>query len=190
MDSPNTTTTSGQTPPDQSMTRRCPYDIRVEPRMEQPARWFPFLVSFLALLVALIIGGFILAFAGGDPIRSYIHIARASFGSLGVISDTIVKATPILFTGLACGIAFRMRLWNIGAEGQFIMGAFGAGAVVLTPILPASTPLWIFLPVMAMAGFIAGGIWGLIPGFPESFTGIDFNMYNIYLDLGITYKIF
>lgn len=165
MDSPNTTTPTGQIPPDQSMTRGFPYSIRVEPRMEQPARWYPFLVSFLALLIALIIGGFILAFAGGDPIRSYIHIARASFGSLGVISDTIVKATPILFTGLACGIAFRMRLWNIGAEGQFIMGAFGAGVVVLTPILPASTPVWIFIPVMAFAGLIAGGIWGFIPGF-------------------------
>jgi simple sugar transport system permease protein len=58
-----------------------------------------------------------------------------------------------------------MRLWNIGAEGQFIMGAFGAGAVVLIPILPESTPVWIFIPVMALAGIIAGGIWGFIPGF-------------------------
>jgi len=165
MDSPNTTLQSGETPPDQSMTSRFPYRVRIEPRMEQPARWYPFMVSILALIVALIIGGFILAFAGGDPIRSYIHIARASLGSIGVISDTIVKATPILFTGLACAIAFRMRLWNIGAEGQFIMGAFGAGAVVLIPILPESTPVWIFIPVMALAGIIAGGIWGFIPGF-------------------------
>ena len=75
--------------------------------------------------------------AGGDPIRSYLHIARASFGSLGVLSDTIVKATPILLAALACSVAFRMRLWNIGAEGQFIMGAFGASAIILAPVLPA-----------------------------------------------------
>ena len=165
MDSPKTATQSGQTPPNQPVTSRIPFRVRIEPRMEQPARWYPFMVSLIALIVALIIGGFLLAFAGGDPIRSYIHIARASFGSIGVISDTIVKATPILFTGLACGIAFRMRLWNIGAEGQFIMGAFGAGAVVLTPLLPESTPAWVFIPVMALAGIIAGGIWGFIPGF-------------------------
>ena len=165
MDSPNPSTQSEQIPPNQPMTRGFPIKVRFEPRMEQPSRWFPFMVSLGALIVALVISGFLIAFAGGDPFRTYAHIARASFGSIGVISDTIVKATPILFTGLACAIAFRMRLWNIGAEGQFIMGAFGAGAVVLIPILPESTPVWIFIPVMALAGIIAGGIWGFIPGF-------------------------
>jgi simple sugar transport system permease protein len=97
--------------------------------------------------------------------RSYIHIARASFGNLGVISDTIVKATPILLTSLACCIAFRMRLWNIGAEGQFIMGAFGASFIILWPVLPAETSPWIFIPVMAMAGMLAGALWGFIPGY-------------------------
>ena len=77
-------------------------------------------------MVALFIGGMIILFAGGDPIRSYTHIAKASFGSLGVFSDTIVKATPLILVGLACSVAFRMRLWNIGAEGQFFLGAFGA----------------------------------------------------------------
>ncbi len=65
------------------------------------------------------------------PWQSYVHIAEASFGDIGVLSDTIVKATPILLTALACSVAFRMKLWNIGAEGQFIMGAWGASAVVL-----------------------------------------------------------
>lgn len=165
MDSPNPSTQSEQIPPNQPMTRGFPIKVRIEPRMEQPSRWFPFMVSLGALIVALVISGLILSFAGGDPFRTYAHIARASFGSIGVISDTIVKATPILFTGLACSIAFRMRLFNIGAEGQFIMGAFGAGAVVLIPILPESTPVWIFIPVMALAAIIAGGIWGFIPGF-------------------------
>jgi len=165
MDSPNPSTQSEQIPPNQPMTRGFPIKVRIEPRMEQPSRWFPFMVSLGALIVALFISGLILTFAGGDPFRTYAHIARASFGSIGVISDTIVKATPILFTGLACSVAFRMRLWNIGAEGQFIMGAFGAGAVVLIPILPESTPVWIFIPVMALAAIIAGGIWGFIPGF-------------------------
>lgn len=162
MASPNSSTNPK---PNQPLSKGFPIRIRIEPRLEQPPRWFPLLVSLGALFVALVIGGFLIAFAGGDPFRSYAYIARASFGNIGVISDTIVKATPILFTSLACAIAFRMRLWNIGAEGQFIMGAFGASAVVLTPLLPESTPAWIFLPVMALAGLIAGAFWGFIPGF-------------------------
>ena len=97
------------------------------------------MISLIAVVIALIIGGLVIAYAGGNPFRSYAHIARASFGSIGVLSDTIVKATPIILTGLACSIAFRMKLWNIGAEGQFIMGAFGAGAVVLSGFLPPET---------------------------------------------------
>jgi simple sugar transport system permease protein len=58
-----------------------------------------------------------------------------------------------------------MKLWNIGAEGQFIMGAFGAGAIILTPILPAETPRWIFIPVMILAGMAGGAFWGFIPGY-------------------------
>ncbi len=110
-----------------------PFLIHIEPRLSEPQRWYPAAVSLGAIFLALIIGGILIALAGGDPFRSYAHIAEASFGSIGVLSDTIVKATPILLTSLACSIAFRMRLWNIGAEGQFIMGAFGASAIVLNP---------------------------------------------------------
>ena len=66
--------------------------------------------------------------------------SNAAFGSVGVISDTLVKATPLLLTGLACALAFRMRLWNIGAEGQLLLGAWGASAVVLAPLLPPARP--------------------------------------------------
>ncbi len=145
--------------------RRFPYRIQIEPRLSVPPAWYPAVVSVGAILLALVLGGIVISLSGGDPLRSYAHIARASFGSLGVISDTIVKATPIILTALACSVAFRMKLWNIGAEGQFIMGAFGAGAVVLTPLLPADTSPWIFIPVMVLAGMLAGAIWGWIPGF-------------------------
>jgi ABC-type uncharacterized transport system permease subunit len=141
------------------------YRFRLEPRLEQPGWWFPLLVSLGAIVVALFIGGIVITFSGGNALRSYAHIARASFGSLGVLSDTIVKATPILFTSLACVIAFRMRLWNIGAEGQFIMGAWGASFIVLMPVLPAETSPWIFIPAMAIGGMLAGAMWGYIPGY-------------------------
>lgn len=147
------------------LTKRTHYHIRIEPRLTEPPRWYPALVSLGAIVVALILGGIVITFVGGDPIASYVHIAKASFGEIGVLSDTIVKATPILLTALACAVAFRMKLWNIGAEGQFVMGAFGASAVVLIPILPPETPRWIFIPIMVLAGMAAGAIWGFIPGF-------------------------
>ncbi|RPH59649.1 MAG: ABC transporter permease, partial [Chloroflexi bacterium] len=138
-----------------------------------PPAWFPAAVSLGAVIVALIFGGVIIAVVGGNPFATYAHIAGASFGSLGVLSDTLVKATPILFTALACSIAFRMKLWNIGAEGQFIMGAWGAGAVVLTPILPAETPTWVFIPVMILAGLALGAAWGFIPGYLKAKLNVN-----------------
>ena len=145
--------------------RRTTFRIQIEPRLKEPPSWYPALVSLLAILVALVAGGIVIQAAGGDAIKSYVHIAKASFGDTGVLSDTIVKATPILLAALACSVAFRMKLWNIGAEGQFIMGAFGASAIVLAPVLPATTSRWIFIPVMILAGMAAGAAWGFVPGY-------------------------
>ena len=141
-----------------------PLRLHLELRLSEPPRWYPVAVALGAILVGLILGGVVIAFAGGNPFASYAHIARASFGSVGVLSDTLVKATPILLTSLACSIAFRMKLWNIGAEGQFIMGAFGASAVALIPVFSPEASRWIVLPVMMAAGMAMGAFWGFIPG--------------------------
>ena len=130
-------------------------------------------MTIAAVAVALIISGVIIAAIGGDPVRSYLHILNAAFGSVGVVSDTLVKATPLLLTGLACALAFRMRLWNIGAEGQFLLGAWGASAVVLAPVLPAGTPGFIVIPAMMLAGALAGALWGLIPGVLRARLGVN-----------------
>jgi general nucleoside transport system permease protein len=172
-----------ETTPPRTGLRPGSFRIKLEPRLQEPPRWYPVAVSLGAILIALILGGIVIAFAGGDPLRSYAHIARASFGNLGVLSDTLVKATPILMTALACSIAFRMKLWNIGAEGQFIMGAFGASAVVLAPLLPAETPVWIFIPVMIVAGMLMGAVWGFIPGYLKA----KFNVNEIISTLMLNY---
>jgi simple sugar transport system permease protein len=140
-----------------------PFAVRLEPRLDIP-RWLSPALTAGALVTALLISALILAAVGADPIRVYLHIVRSSLGSTGALSDTLVKATPLILTGLACALAFRMRLWNIGAEGQLLLGAWAASAVVLVPILPAGTPGAIVLPVMLLAGFIGGAAWGLIPG--------------------------
>ena len=136
-------------------------------------RWLPVASSLGAVVVALIIGGVILWASGGNPFRSYAHVLRAASGNLGVFNDTLVKASPLIMIGLACTLAFRMRLWNIGAEGQFYAGAFGASAVVLAPILPPETPAWIMLPTMMLAGFIAGALWGFVPGYLKAKLNVN-----------------
>ncbi len=143
---------------------RFPFTVRVEPRLETP-RWLGIVTSVGALVLAFVIGGAIIALAGGDPIRSYQHIFKAAFGNVGVLNDTLVKATPLILVGLACALAFRMRLWNIGAEGQFFLGAWGASAVVLIPLLPKTTPRPFMLLTMAAAGFICGALWAWLPGY-------------------------
>ncbi len=151
---------------------RLPFRVTLEQRLDIPA-WIPIATSVGSVVVALILGGIIFLLAGGNPIRSYGYIYRAAFGSWGQFNDTMIKASPLILVGLACAVSFRMRLWNIGAEGQLFMGAWAASAVVLLPILPPETPRWIFIPVMLVAGFIGGALWGFVPGFLKARLNVN-----------------
>jgi len=153
--------------------RRWKFPIHIEERVSEPPRWLSPLLSLLAVIFALLLGAALIAVKGGDPWRAYSHIAKSSFGSLGVFSDTLVKATPLILVGVACSLAFRMKIWNIGAEGQFFVGAFGASAVVLTPLLPLDAPRWQFIIAMALAGMTMGALWGLIPGLLKAKFGVN-----------------
>ena len=170
-----------------------PWAIRLERRLEIP-RWLPVVTTAGAVVVAFVISGLVLWVAGGEPIPTFIHILRSSFGSLGVLSDTLVKATPLILTGLACALAFRMRLWNIGAEGQFLMGAWGASAVVLIPIVPVGTPSIVTIPLMMAAAAIVGGAYGAIPGILKATRGVNEIIVTLMLNyvaaLWISYWVF
>ena len=171
-----------------------PFKIKVEPRLDEPKGWYSAMLSFFAVVIALLIGAALIGFAGGDPWASYKHIAKSSFGSVGVFSDTMVKAIPLMLTGLACTIAFRMKLWNIGAEGQFFIGAWGASMVVLLPVLPEDAPRWLFIVTMALFGMFFGALIGFIPGFLKAkynvneiistlmlnYIAVEWNNYFIY----------
>jgi simple sugar transport system permease protein len=130
-----------------------------------------------------LIGALVIQIGGGSPWKAYTHIARYSFGSVGVLSDTLVKATPLILVGLACSLAFRMRLWNIGAEGQFFLGAWGASMIVLLPVLPEEAPKWLFITAMLIAGFVFGALWGFIPGLLKA----KFNVNEIITTLMMNY---
>ncbi|MFN2147807.1 MAG: ABC transporter permease [Anaerolineales bacterium] len=151
---------------------RLPFRIRLEPRLRQPG-WLSALISLGAVALALVLGGVVLKIVGGSPLRAYGFMLKAAFGDIGVISDTLTKATPLILVSLAAVIAFRMRLWNIGAEGQFFIGAFGASAVVLTPLLPETTSPWLMIPAMMLAGMAAGAVWGFIPGFLKAKLNVN-----------------
>jgi len=140
-----------------------PFSIKLERRLTTPG-WLSPVVSIGAIIVALLLGALVLLMVGGHPLAIYAHIGKAAFGDLGVFSDTLVAATPLMLVGLACSLAFRMKLWNIGAEGQFFMGALGASAVVLSGLVSDSTPRFITLTLMLIAGMLAGALWGFIPG--------------------------
>ena len=150
-----------------------PFKLQFEPRLAVP-RWLPITVSLGAIVLALLLGAAALRFSGiTNPFGAYGSIARELFGTWGGISDVLVQATPLILVGLACSVAFSMKLWNIGAEGQFFIGAFAASAIVLAPVLPAETPGWVFIPVMMIAGFIGGALWGFVPGFLKAKLNVN-----------------
>jgi simple sugar transport system permease protein len=143
---------------------KLPFTITFEKRVEDYPKWMPAATSIGSVVVAFIISGLLLKMVGGEPIRVMKFFFEATFGSWAVISDTLVKATPLILVGLACTVAFKMKLWNIGAEGQFYMGAFFASLVVLVPLVPPETSGFIVLPLMAIMGMVGGAVWGFIPG--------------------------
>lgn len=143
-----------------------PYTLKIEKRTDDYPGWLPAATSLGSVVVAFLISGIILKFIGGDPIRVLTYFFDATFGSWAVFSDTMVKATPLIMVGLACAVAFKMKLWNIGAEGQFYIGAFASSLVVLIPMVDLeTTPKFVVIGLMVIMGMIGGAIWGFIPGY-------------------------
>jgi simple sugar transport system permease protein len=162
---------------------KLPFRLKIEPRLKDPPGWYSPLLSVMAVVLALLVGAVVIWLGGGNPWKAYVHIARYSFGSIGVLSDTMVKAIPLMLVGLACSLAFRMKLWNIGAEGQFFLGAFGASLIVLLPVLPEEAPQWLFIIFMMLSGMLFGALWGFIPGFLKA----KFNVNEIISTLMMNY---
>ncbi len=142
-----------------------PFRLTVEKRVEEIPKWLPIATSVGSIVLAFLISGLILWLIGGQPLVVARFFYEATFASWPVFSDTLVKATPLILVGLACTIAFKMKLWNIGAEGQFYAGAFGASLVVLVPLVPPESPKVIVIGAMLIMGLLGGAAWGFIPGY-------------------------
>jgi general nucleoside transport system permease protein len=160
-----------------------PFSIRFEKRTDDVPKWLPFVTSVGSVLIAFIISGIVLKFIGGDPWRVLKFFFEATFGSWAVFSDTMVKATPLIMVGLACAVAFKMKMWNIGAEGQFYMGAFFASLVVLVPIVPETSSKFVTIALMVVMGMIGGALWGFIPGILKA----KYNVNEIITTLMLNY---
>ena len=117
-------------------------------------------VPLLSVVAALALGALFLLLTGRDPVEVYEAMFKGALGSSYGLAETVVKGIPLMLCALGISVAFRMQLWNIGAEGQFYMGAFAASWLPLTfPDLPA----FVMLPGMFVLGCAAGGLWGLGP---------------------------
>jgi ABC-type uncharacterized transport system permease subunit len=131
------------------------------------------LVPLLAVFTAMIIGGVVIALAGGNPIFAYVGLFQGAFGSAKALSETGVWATPYIFAGLAVALAFKGGLFNIGAEGQLAVGAVVSAWIgyALPGLLGISLPAIIHIPLAVGLGALMGALWAAIPGFLKAYTG-------------------
>lgn len=131
------------------------------------------LVPLLAVFTAMVVGGVVIAVAGGDPFSAYLGLFEGAFGSANALSETAVWATPYIFAGLAVALAFKGGLFNIGAEGQLAFGAVAAAWVgyALPGLLGVSLPAIIHIPLAVGIGALVGALWAAIPGALKAYTG-------------------
>ncbi|MCZ8178477.1 MAG: ABC transporter permease [Rhizobium sp.] len=115
----------------------------------------------IAILTALAIAGVLIALAGAPVLEAYWGIVKGAFGSRLSATETLTRATPLILTGLAAAVAFRARLWNIGAEGQLYLGAITVAAV--SSQLVGDWPPALQIPVLLLLGAVAGMLLLLVP---------------------------
>ncbi len=118
------------------------------------------LIPIISISLALIAGSVVFWINGASPLTAYKEMFMGAFGDGYALSETLVQTTPLLFTGLAISLTLRTLLWNIGAEGQFFMGAMGA---TWAAQYFSDLPPWILIPTLMIVSMIAGGLWGLPP---------------------------
>lgn len=143
--------------------------IEIVPR-ETRSRWSTAAIPVAAAIVALLLAAVPLAFAGAPVLAAYGQMFNGVFGSLFTFTEMLTRATPLIFTGLAAAVAFRARLWNIGAEGQLYLGALAA-VWIGTGMLDG--PPIVLVPLILLAGAVAGGLGMLGPALLKVRFGAD-----------------
>ena len=143
--------------------------IRIEPR-ESPSRAFAVGIPILSAVISLAFAAIPLLAAGANPITAYGEMIKGVFGSVFAVSEMLTRATPLIFTGLAAALAFRAKLWNIGAEGQLYLGAMAAVAIG-SGVLDISG--FLLLPLIIVLGAAAGAAGMMAPTYLKVRFGAD-----------------
>lgn len=143
--------------------------MRLERRESTPLA-LAALAPVAAVAAALLLSAGLIAWAGAPVLAAYGHLIVGAFGSKLAITETLARATPLIFTGLAVAIAFRARLWNIGAEGQFYIGALIATLVGTQDL--ALSPV-VFIPLLCLLGALGGALLLLGPAVLKLRLGVD-----------------
>jgi len=143
--------------------------IRIEPR-DAPSRAFTLGLPVLSAGIALLLAAIPLAFAGAPVLTAYGEMVKGVFGSVFAFSEMLTRATPLIFTGLAAALAFRARLWNIGAEGQLYLGAMAAVAIGTGAV---DAPGYILIPLIVVLGCAAGAAGMAVPTVLKTRFGAD-----------------
>jgi len=143
--------------------------MQLEPR-EHISAGRIILAPIAAIIVAFIICSGLIIWTGESVFEAYGHLFKGGFGSRFAISETLNRATPLIFTGLAAAVAFRAKFWNIGAEGQLYFGALAA-TILGTGVV--TMPSFLMIPFLFLAGAMAGGLALIGPVLLKSTLKVD-----------------
>lgn len=153
--------------------------IRLQPRLHT-AKWLDWASPLVAIALTLLVSSVMFWVLGTDPIEALQVFFIQPVSSLYGVSELLLKATPLILIGIGLSFGFRAGIWNIGAEGQLVMGGVAAGAVALA--LSEVNSAWI-LVLMALAGVLGGMAWGALPALLRT----RFNTNEILTSLMLTY---
>ena len=134
----------------------------------------------IAILLSIVCAGLVLLVLGLDPMKVFRSIVEGSLGTEMRIQQTLTKAIPLLITSLGIIVAFKMNFWNIGAEGQITMGAFGAALVALH--VPETMPLPLVLLLMFVTAVICGAVWAFIPAIFKAKLGTNETIFTLMMN--------
>ena len=153
--------------------------FRIAKKDELP-KWKAFLVRLVSIFSGIILAGLLIAAVGYDPFATFSALIVGAFGSANALINTMTIAIPLAITALGLAVAFRMKFWNIGGEGQIIMGC--VFATYVSHNMPESTPGILLILMMGAAGFFGGAIWALIPGFFRVYSRTNETLFTLMMN--------
>lgn len=162
--------------------------LRITKCQEPSPLWRSALVFTGAVATALVLSMLLLTVRGISPLEGLSVLMTGAFGSSWALQDCLLKAIPLFLCSLGVAIAFRLQIWNIGAEGQFALGAVGATWMALSF---GGAPKFVLLPLMILAACIAGGLWAMIPALFRQWLGANEIIVTLMLNyIGILFLDF